>query len=109
MRFIIAIALGMVMLVSGGVFTATGDDPPFTLLPPDQRLAYSELVCSATIVDNQLTGRTMNFGSLTTAENMARADVDSVFKGSLTGSTVTLRWYSWPVGAARTEIVPQAA
>ena len=78
----------MVMLVSGGVFTATGDDPPFTLLPPDQRLAYSELVCSATIVDNQLTGRTMNFGSLTTAENMARADVDSVFKGSFF-STVT--------------------
>ena len=38
----------------------------------------------------------MNFGSLTAAENLARADVDAVFKGKLTTSIVTFRWYSWP-------------
>jgi hypothetical protein len=84
------------MLFSVVVFTATGDDALLTLPPPDQRIAHSELVCSATIVDNQLTGRTMNFGSLTTAENLALADVDSVFKGKLTTSTVAFHWYSWP-------------
>jgi HEAT repeats len=84
------------MLFPVGIFSATVDDSPLTVPLPNQRLAYSELVCSATIVDNQLTGRTMNFGFLTAAENLARADVDTVFKGKLTTSIVTFRWYSWP-------------
>lgn len=96
MRVVVAIMLGVMAFPFVGVFAAAGDDPPFTYLALDQRLRYSELVCSATILDTQLTGRTLNLSSATTAENLARADVDTVLKGKLTGSTIMFHWYSWP-------------
>lgn len=91
-----AITLGLAVVSFLGVYAAAGDDPPLTYLQLDQRLSYSDLVCSATIMDTWRTGGTLTVNSFVTAENLARADVDSVFKGKLTSATITFRWYSWP-------------
>lgn len=92
------ITLGLAVLLFPGPCVAAGDDPPVAYLGFDQRLNYSDLVCSATIIDTWRTGGTLPLDSSVTAENVARADVESVFKGKLTSATITFRWYSWPAG-----------
>jgi len=92
------ITLGLAVLLFLGPCVAAGDDPPVAYLGFDQRLNYSDLVCSATIMDTWRTGGTLPLDSSVTAENVARADVESVFKGKLTSATITFRWYSWPAG-----------
>lgn len=91
-----AITLGLVLCFLG--ISAAGDDPPLAYLGLDQRLSYSDLVCSATIMDTSRTRETLAANSSVTRENLARADVDSVFKGQLTSAMITFRWYSWPAG-----------
>lgn len=98
MRRVPVITLGLAVLFSPGPCAAAGDDPPLAYLNFDQRLNYSDLVCSATIMDTWRTGGTLAIDSSVTAENLARADVESVFKGKLTSATIIFRWYSWPAG-----------
>lgn len=90
--------MGLVLSLLG-ICAAAGDDPPLAYLGLDQRLSYSDLVCSATIMDTWRTRETLALNdSSVTRENLARADVDSVFKGQLTSTMITFRWYSWPAG-----------
>jgi hypothetical protein len=96
-----AIMLGLVPSFPG-MCAAAGDDPPLAYLQLDQRLGYSDLVCSATIMDTWRTSETLAVNSAVTRENLARADVDSVFKGKLTSALITFRWYSWPAGDSNT-------
>ncbi|PYT72371.1 MAG: hypothetical protein DMG39_10125 [Acidobacteria bacterium] len=90
------ITLGLAVLFVSGLCASAGDDPPLAYLNLDQRLNYSDLVCSATIIDTWRTGGKLAVDSSVTAENLARADVQSVFKGKLTSATITFRWFSWP-------------
>ena len=94
MRRVPVITLGLAVLFSPGPCAAVGDDPPLAYLNFDQRLNYSDLVCSATIMDTRRTGGTLAIDSSVTAENLARADAESVFKGKLTSATIIFRWYS---------------
>lgn len=95
MRYIEAIAAS-VMMASLVIVAIAATDPPSRSLSPSERISYSDLICSATILDNQLTGKTLPLGSLTLAENLAQAGIDSVFKGKSNISTIFFRWYSWP-------------
>ena len=98
MRRVPVITLSLAVLFFAGLCAAAADDPPVGYLSFDQRLNYSDLVCSATIIDTWRTVGTSPVDSSGTAENLVRADVESVFKGKLASATIIFRWYSWPAG-----------
>jgi hypothetical protein len=95
MRYIEAVVTSM-MIASLVIVAVAANDPPSRSLIPSERISYSDLICSATILDTQLTGKILPSGSLTFAENTAQAGIDAVFKGKSDISTIVFRWYSWP-------------